>query len=504
MKGAVIYCRVSTKEQTQNLSLPTQLRNCREYCERQALQVLKEFTDRGESAKTTDRPEFQELLRFCEEHRDRVNFVVVYNLSRFTRNAQDYALLLVALTRLGITVQSVNEQVSEGAVGKFTANMLVAVAQLENDAKSERTIAGMRAAIDVGKWPFQAPIGYLTGGRGRPSLVLDEARAPLVREAFELFATGSYSKRDVVRRLAARGLCTRAGRPVSPQTLGAVLRNEVYAGRIWVPTWNLRTTGDFEPLVSEDVFDRVQRILTRRSRTITPYERNHEDFPLRRFVSCAACTTPLTGSWSTGRGRKYAYYHCRCERCRTVKVQKRVLEEKFVELLETLQPETAYLRLFNAVVLDVWRQRDADGRRLRQTLSGRIASLQARLGRVEDAFLHERAIDRRTFESQRDRLRAEISTIETEMPDSALEAADVEDVLAFAEHVLSDTSRVWSDSGLNQKQCLQQVLFPTGLAFDGERFGTAATCLAFRHLEGNGEGGSSVASPTGFEPVSWP
>ena len=76
MEGAVVYTRVSTKEQTENLSLPTQLKFCRQYCERQGFHVVKEFVEQGESAKTTERPELQQLLSFCRDNKSRVCAVV--------------------------------------------------------------------------------------------------------------------------------------------------------------------------------------------------------------------------------------------------------------------------------------------------------------------------------------------------------------------------------------------------------------------------------------------
>ncbi len=69
MPGAVIYIRVSTKEQTENLSLPTQLRACEEYCRREGLEVLQRFKEEGESAKTAHRTELQRLLTFCRTSR---------------------------------------------------------------------------------------------------------------------------------------------------------------------------------------------------------------------------------------------------------------------------------------------------------------------------------------------------------------------------------------------------------------------------------------------------
>ena len=81
--GAVIYVRVSTKEQTENLSLSTQLRTCEDYCRRQGYEVLERFHEEGESAKSTDRSQLQNLLTYCRVNKGRVHFVVVFNLTRF-------------------------------------------------------------------------------------------------------------------------------------------------------------------------------------------------------------------------------------------------------------------------------------------------------------------------------------------------------------------------------------------------------------------------------------
>ena len=106
MEGAVVYTRVSTKEQTENLSLPTQLKFCRQYCERQGFHVVKEFVEQGESAKTTERPELQQLLSFCRDNKSRVCAVVVYDISRLARQLHDHILIRALLGKLGITLRS--------------------------------------------------------------------------------------------------------------------------------------------------------------------------------------------------------------------------------------------------------------------------------------------------------------------------------------------------------------------------------------------------------------
>jgi site-specific DNA recombinase len=494
---AVVYCRVSTKEQTQNLSLPTQLRACRAYCQREGFEVVGEFTDAGESAKTLDRPDFQRLLTVCRDRKQGIQFVVFYNLTRFSRQVRDYAIARSLLQQAGVSLRSVNEPINDDPAGTFTANILAAMAQFENDEKARRTKAGMKAALDLGRWPFQPPLGYLRGGAVRKGLLVpDPVRGPLVRAAFEAFATASHDRNAVLRRMTALGLRSLKGRPLTPQTFSSLLRNPIYAGWVSVPKWELKTRGDFEALVPDALFRRVQRLLDGKDEAPRPHSRNHPDFPLRRFIRCASCNTPLTGSWSTGRSQKYAYYHCR--KCLGVKAPKQSLEKHFVELLGSMRPEPGFMELFRAIVLDVWRSKQTEVQKLRARLEEIVREKRQRLDRVEDAFLHEHSIDRTTYERQRDLLRDQIGAAESELNDAVIEQLDVDGVLGFSEHVIENAATLWIHLALNEKQRLQQVLFPEGLTFDGEKFGTAATCLAFKRLEGGGAANSGMASPSGF------
>ena len=118
MKCAVIYTRVSTKEQTTNLSLSLQEKTCRDYCAREDVEVTQVFIDAGESAKTTNRPEFQKMLAFCREKKKQLHHVVVYNMSRFSREAYDHAIVKVLLAKLGITLRSATETIDEHSCGQ--------------------------------------------------------------------------------------------------------------------------------------------------------------------------------------------------------------------------------------------------------------------------------------------------------------------------------------------------------------------------------------------------
>jgi len=217
MIGAVIYVRVSTKEQTENLSLSTQLRACEEYCRRQGYEILERFHEEGESAKTTDRTKLQALLKYCRTHKGRVHFVIVYNLTRFAREKYDHFALRAHLKSLGISLRSATEPIDDTSTGKLMEGVLAAFAQFDNDVRSDRTRAGMRAALELGRWTFPAPLGYLNAPKwsGR-SLVHDPDRAELLKRAFEDLATGRYTKQEVIARATAAGLRSRKRLTLSP------------------------------------------------------------------------------------------------------------------------------------------------------------------------------------------------------------------------------------------------------------------------------------------------
>lgn len=106
----------------------------------------------------------------------------------------------------------------------------------------------------------------------------------------------------MLEQARAWGLTNRRNRPLTSQAIGVLLRNQLYAGIVDVPEYGVRgKRGDFEPLISEDLFCRVQAVLAGRLPSTAPKQRAHPDFPLRAFVRCESSGRGLTGSWSKGR-----------------------------------------------------------------------------------------------------------------------------------------------------------------------------------------------------------
>ena len=364
--------------------------------------------------------------------------MVVYNLTRFAREKYDHFALRAHLKSLGISLRSATEPIDDTSTDKLMEGVLASFAQFDNDVRSDRTRAGMRAALELGRWTFPAPIGYLNAPKwSGKSLVPDPERAPLIAHAFEELATGRFTKQEVIARMTEAGLRTRRGLVLSPQSFGQIMRKSIYVGRVESPDFGVSTRGDFEPLIDEATFYRVQAVLDGRVVVAGPRPRNHPAFPLRGFVRCETCGRPLTGSWSKGRNGHYAYYHCQ-RQCRAVNISKATLEGAFVDELALLQPTPGY---------------------------------------------YSEAIDVTTYGRQRDKLREELTLAKIDHHAEAVDELDVEGILAFAERILPSASDLWVQASLDYKQRLQQLFFPEGIAFDGNRFNrTAATAPLFKYL----------------------
>ena len=298
--GAVVYTRISDEEQGRRnaANIPTQTKKARDHCDRLSLPVLKVFIDE-ESARTADRPNLQKLLDYCREHRGKVSHVVVADLSRLARNVADQGMLIGRLADMGVQLLSVDEpHIDRTAAGNLSANLLGSVNQFYSEILSERVRYRMAETVKAGRFPHRAPLGYRNvQNNGTKNLGIDVERAPMIRKAFELMATGSYQTDAVLRAVNAMGLRTVRGSPVTPQSFSQMIRNPVYMG--WIHSGENKVKGNFEALVSEELFSSVRDVLNGR-RVPVPHKRVNEDFPLRGFARCAKCDRPLTAGWVTG------------------------------------------------------------------------------------------------------------------------------------------------------------------------------------------------------------
>lgn len=149
---AAIYTRVSTKEQVEGYSLTYQEKLCKEYCDHEGWEVVKVFQEMGESAKTADRTQLLNLLKYVQENKGRLDVVLVHKLDRVARNLENHVAIRATLAKSNVMLRSVSENINETSQGRLVENIFATFAQFDNDLRSERTISGMREKLSQGLW----------------------------------------------------------------------------------------------------------------------------------------------------------------------------------------------------------------------------------------------------------------------------------------------------------------------------------------------------------------
>ena len=233
-----IYTRVSTEMQIDGYSLDAQEESLRKAAAYHEMQVVHVFSDEGKSGKnTTGRPEFQEMMRrISNGNEDRVDYVLVFKLSRFGRNTADVLNNVQLMEDYGVNLMAVEDKIdSAGSAGKLMISVIAAVAEIERENINAQTMAGRRQKAKEGKWNGgQAPYGYrIKDG----VLEIDEAEAEVVRLIFDRYNHYEQGANGVARWLNNNGYTkktvkNREGTAFSAHFIKIILDNPVYIGKI--------------------------------------------------------------------------------------------------------------------------------------------------------------------------------------------------------------------------------------------------------------------------------
>ena len=152
------------------------------------------------------------------------------------------------------------------------------------------------------------------------------------------------------------------------------------------------------------------------------------------------------------------------------------------------------------MVLDAYRDRQEDVRRMVADLDRRLAVIDKRRARLEDAYVLEGAIDREAYTRLSDRLSEERALALLGRQEAELDGLDVEALMNYAEYVALNPGRLWQEAGVEQKARFQRFVVPSGLTWDGERFGTVVSGLFFSRLTAETSSGERLVALRGFEP----
>ncbi|HXA01964.1 MAG TPA: recombinase family protein, partial [Cytophagaceae bacterium] len=347
MKKVILYVRVSTDEQAKlGYSLGHQELILTKFCEIKGWEVVAIYRE-DFSAKNFERPEYSKLFKYCKANKRDVDYVLISKWDRFSRNQTDALQELKKLTAIGIEVNAA-EQWIDFAIphNKMMLAIYLTIPEIDNDVRGINTKMGLRRSLKSGRFVGQAPAGYKNerDHGDKPILVLHEIFAPLVKESFELFATGLYATDELRRIMQRKGL--KVSRTRFPEMLKSVL----YMGKVYIPAFKDEeeevVEGVHEAIVSPELFEKVQRVLKAKATGKKKhYDKLNENTPLRAMLSCPKCGHRMTSSSSKGRSKHYDYYHCQPACGERIPVEKahKALVEYFNEV--PVRPEIADLYL---------------------------------------------------------------------------------------------------------------------------------------------------------------
>ena len=239
-KNAILYRRVSTTDQKIfGNSLNAQQCSLNDFCDKNALNIIKEFQE-DYSAKDFNRPEWKRLNKFAKENKKKIDYLLVVDWDRFSRNTYEALGVINDFKAIEIEVNCIDKWIDYNDPTQIMMQLMyLGLPEVDNKVRSQKVRAGMRQGLLEGRYNSKQPIGYIPGKDelGKPLMQLDSIKAPLIKEIFELFSTGLYSQNELRNKDKFSSL------NLSKSNLSRLLKNIVYTGRVKVPeykneSWN--------------------------------------------------------------------------------------------------------------------------------------------------------------------------------------------------------------------------------------------------------------------------
>lgn len=383
------YVRVSTARQgEEGVSLQEQRAAIAHYAERSGLRIVEWFEER-ETAAHVGRRVFTRMLKLLRA--GRADGVVLHKIDRGARNLRDW-IELIALSEEGSEVRFTTENLDlRSRGGRLAADIQAVVAADYIRNLREETRKGFYGRLKQGLYPLPAPLGYLNRGKGRPKEP-DPGTAPLVREAFELYATGRYGLYDLLSELHTRGLRNRRGGRVSRNGLSLLLNNPFYVGLMRLRNTGETFPGAHEPLVSTALFEAVQDVLHGRAPNRTVWQPQL----FTRLFACAGCGYSVIAERQKGR----LYYRCHTRTCKAVCVREDVIEHALLQELSSIRlNEDFCIGMHDAVSALASRTHEESRARI-EGLQLELAATKDRLRRLTDAFV-DGLVEKALFEDRK-------------------------------------------------------------------------------------------------------
>ena len=346
---AVIYARYSSDNQREE-SIEGQIRECTAYAEKNGITIVKHYIDRALSAKTDNRPEFQQMIKDSEKRL--FDIVLVWKLDRFARNRYDSAHYEYQLERNHVKLVSAAEPISEGPAGIMVKSMLTGMAEYYSAELSEKVVRGMTENVLKGKYNGGTiPIGYTVDEE--KFFQIDPLKAPFVVEVFQRYNDGATMK-ELMNWLNNSGVTTNRNQKFTYNSIQTLLTNRRYIGENRFK--DIVMPDSIPVIIEKELFDSVQDKIAKNRRAPARHKAE-DDYLLTTKLFCGMCGAMMFGECGTSRNKNvHHYYKCanakRTKTCKKKTVRKEWLEDLVVnETMKMIRDDDSIQSIVDAVMI---------------------------------------------------------------------------------------------------------------------------------------------------------
>ena len=346
---AVIYARYSSDNQREE-SIEGQIRECTAYAEKNGITIVKHYIDRALSAKTDNRPEFQQMIKDSEKRL--FDIVLVWKLDRFARNRYDSAHYEYQLERNHVKLVSATEPISEGPAGIMVKSMLTGMAEYYSAELSEKVVRGMTENVLKGKYNGGTiPIGYTVDEE--KFFQIDPLKAPFVVEVFQRYNDGATMK-ELMNWLNDSGVTTNRNQKFTYNSIQTLLTNRRYIGENRFK--DIVMPDSIPVIIEKELFDSVQDKIAKNRRAPARHKAE-DDYLLTTKLFCGMCGAMMFGECGTSRNKNvHHYYKCanakRTKTCKKKTVRKEWLEDLVVnETMKMIRDDDSIQSIVDAVMI---------------------------------------------------------------------------------------------------------------------------------------------------------
>src|SRR5574344_1963095 len=323
---AVIYARYSSDSQREE-SIEGQLRECTAFADKNGITVLRHYIDRAVSAKTDNRPEFQNMIN--DSGKKLFAMIIVWKLDRFARNRYDSARYKAQLKKNGVKVVSATEVISDGAEGIILESMLEGFAEYYSVDLSEKVVRGM--TDNALKCMFNGgtlPMGYQIDADQH--FQIDPVTAPYILDAFKRYDEGA-TMTEIRDWLNEQGMKNTRGNPLTYNSVQHLSKNRRYIGEYQYR--EIIVPDGIPAIVPLDLFERVQAKMAKNKKA--PARHKAEDYYLLTTkLFCGYCGAYMCGESGRGRnGTVHRYYKCVSVKKKRTECKKKPVKKDWIENL---------------------------------------------------------------------------------------------------------------------------------------------------------------------------